>query len=394
MKYLSIIFLSLLTSCTFNNIATNNNPQKGKMKETCCLNEIGEKKFPLDAETATKPIYTQIFVNNSGDSIFSLLNSYNNSIYLYDYKNMDFIKKIHYEKEGPNGIIRPMGYYIKSLDSIYVFDGMKMEISVSDSAAVVRNRILLKTSLDNQWALYNPQYSLSTINPITLRNNHLLMVGFAPFSLPEKYLDTFFFSTSIDVKTNEIANFHKYPKELYGHNYNWEGGYSTMVYPCLLGNNIYYSFPISHDIFIYNFENDDYHKVYGGSNYAESIKSINHEQRRTPDELIAENFLTQNLYGALLYDNYRKIYYRFMLNSIPNAKITTPIEEKKISVIIMDCNFKYLGESIIGDCGRWNYKNAFITSEGLNIEFIDKKDFDENFLRFRTFTICSKNRHR
>ena len=376
--------LFCLISCTHMNSIKNE--RKGTLKSVCTLQEVGQKNFYLDAETAPKPVCACLYGEPSGRRMLTLLNEHNNSIYFYDYDSQNLVAKTHYDKEGPNGILKPLGYCIINMDSIYVYDMMKIEIVLTDSSGTCKQRIPLKTTTDNQWSLYHPQYYFSAVNPIVQVQGKLVLTGFAPFSLPAENLKGFRFSTVIDIHSGEIAYRHQYPEELYGHNYNWEGGYFTMVYPCLLpdGKTVY-SFPVSHNLYIYDSHTDDVQVRYGGSNVAGTIRSIDHEQRRTPSEMIEESFLGQDVYGPLLHDPYRKVYYRFLLNAIPNATLATPRDSKELTVIIMDEDFKYLGEQIIGSWKQWNWENAFISAEGLNIEYIDWDDAEEDYLNYKIF---------
>lgn len=384
-KWYYVWLIFILASCS-HDIANIKNEGNGKLKASHQLVTIEEKKFHLDSETAPRPVYIQMFKDNSGTELFTFFNSYNKSIYIYDYLSSTYIKSIHYDNEGANGILRPIGYYIKNMDSIFVFDMMKIEVALTDSLGNVRDRISLKNSSDNNWALYYPQYSISTINPFIERQGRLILTGFAPFAIPVENIDDFLFTASIDLKTNQIEYHYKYPKELYGYNYNWEGGLATMVYPCLSHDDRFiFSFPVSHDLYFYDFKSEKSTKLYAGSNFANTIHSIDHEQRRTPNELIIENYMREDMYGAIIYDPYRRIYYRFLLQGIPDAMIGMPTDEKPVDVIIMDENFNYLGETIIGIEKEWNWTNSFVTREGLNIEYISSEDIDEEYLTFKIF---------
>ncbi|UBD73734.1 DUF4221 domain-containing protein [Parabacteroides goldsteinii] len=384
-KWYYVCFIFILVSCS-HDIANIKNAGKGKLKANYQLVTIEEKKFQLDSETAPRPVYTQMFKDESGTELFTFFNSYNKSIYIYDYLSSTYIKSIHYDNEGANGILHPIGYYIKNMDSIFVYDMMKIEVALTDSSGFVRDRISLKNSTDNNWALYYPQYSLSTINPFIERQGRLILTGFAPFAIPSENIDNFLFTVYIDLKTKQIEYHHKYPKALYGCNYNWEGGFATMVYPCLSHDEkLIFSFPVSHDLFFYDFKSENLTKLYAGSNFANTIHSIDHEQRRTPNELIMENYMQEDMYGAILYDPYRKMYYRFLLQGMPDAAIGMSTGEKPVDIIIMDENFNYLGETTIGVEKEWNWTNSFVTLEGLNIEYISGEGIDEDYLTFKIF---------
>ena len=181
---------------------------------------------------------------------------------------------------------------------------------------------------------------------------------------------------------------HIYPGQLYGSDYNWEGGLFTEVFPELHpdGEKIIYSFPVSHDLFITGLNSDTYNTVYAGSNFAGTIHSIDRNTRKTPGKIALIHYVRQDMYAAILYDKYRKVYYRFLLKGIPGATIRIQKEDKPISVIVMDENFNYLGETVIGTGKDWYWQNSFVTSEGLNIEYIEK-DFDETTMTLKIFTL-------
>ena len=68
-----------------------------------------EKKIALDSETPTRPPYMQIYTDSTGNRLLTFLNSYKNSIYFYDYDNSSYQKKIVYNREGSDAIMRVAG---------------------------------------------------------------------------------------------------------------------------------------------------------------------------------------------------------------------------------------------------------------------------------------------
>ena len=52
----------------------------------------------------------------------------------------------------------------------------------------------------------------------------------------------------------------------------------------------------------------------------------------------------------------------------------------------MDKEFLYLGEKLLGTGEKWNWKNSFVTEEGLNIEYIDSSDIEDSYMRFKILT--------
>lgn len=72
-----------------------------------------------------------------------------------------------------------------------------------------------------------------------------------------------------------------------------------------------------------------------------------------------------------------------MQQGIKGATSQDQLTEKPVVVIMMDKQFNYLGETVLGTSDVWNWNNSFVTKEGLNIEYIDKGDIDEQYMRFK-----------
>ena len=96
-------------------------------------------------------------------------------------------------------------------------------------------------------------------------------------------------------------------------------------------------------------------------------------------------FVKQDMYGAIIYDRFRNVYYRIIRKAIPNAPMDTSWKEKEIAVILMDEEFNYLGETELGPEKQWHWQNSFVTEEGLNIEYLDHNDINEVNLTLKIF---------
>lgn len=374
----------LFTSCS-NYIVSSDNEKFGKLHSKANLVIKGEKKFLLDDYTAPRIPYIQMIKDSLGRDILTFLNSYNNSIYFFDYHRTIFQKKIQFEKEGPNGILSIAGYYIINNDSIFLYNRPMVELVLASSANVVKQRISLK-GVGEEWPLHYPQYSFNTLCPILKKDNNLILTGLCPFSLESSKMNNFHFSTYLNLFDNTLEYYHTYPIELYGNNANWEDPLFMQVYPAISPEgNIIHSFPVSHNIYISKFKSAEKNPIYAGSNIAGAISSIdwNFIEQRTPRNLIYSHYLKQDLYGGILYDKWRKVYYRFMEKGLNDATTRSQLNEKQVSIVCMDENFAYIGEKELGKTKEWNWTNSFVTEEGLNIEYVDMNDVDEKFLIFK-----------
>lgn len=348
-----------------------------------------EKKIALDSVTATKAPFVQIYTDQIGNRYLTLLNPYSNSIYFFDYNNSSYKGKIDYAREGANAILSVAGYYIINMDSIYIYNRPPVEMVLTDSSGYVKNRIALHTT-EKGWSMYYPQYIFNSVNPFIKESNNLIFSGFAPFSIQDSLINKFAITACLDLKSNKVDFINNYPSKLYGNNANWDDPLFMQVFSILSPNGeLINSFPPSHNLYVTNLRSGKSKVIYGGSNVAKTITSIDWDLStgHTPDQKIIEHYLRQDLYGGILYDPWRKIYYRFMQQGLANASTRTPLTSKPITIILMDEKFNYLGETLIGTGENWNWKNSFVTKEGLNVEYLDTNDVDETFMNFKIFKI-------
>jgi hypothetical protein len=150
--YLNVVFCCTIVcvclvpvSCT-GHVKHIRNSHAGKLTATHQLVVSGEKKIRLDYETAPKPPLMQLVQDASGARILTLLNPHRNAIYFYDYESDTYISNTRFEREGPNAVMSLEGYYVKNMDSIYVYDRPLTEIALTDSAGHVKQKISLKGS--------------------------------------------------------------------------------------------------------------------------------------------------------------------------------------------------------------------------------------------------------
>ncbi len=393
LRSLILILVLITLSCTKNTIKIEN-INKGQLKATKTLEVIETKKILLDSNTAPSPQYTQMFEDTiTGINYFTFLNTYNHTIYFYDYKTLEFKKSITYgDRKGPNGILKPTGYHIKTMDSIYIYDRGTIGIFLTNNKSEVISKKSLIGGADirkSQWVLKYPQYFTRTATPFIETKNKLLLTGQSMFFIPETIINKFKVTAYIDYNMDKVNFNHSYPSELYGSNYNWDDQMFTAAFSDLhaSGNKLIYSFPVSHDLYISDLNKDTYHKVYGGSNRASAISSMSSRHNKNSREKLLKHALSQDLYASIKYDKYQKVYYRFIRKAISDATVRTSWKDKEIGVIIMDLDFKYLGEVVLGTGREWYWQNSFVTEEGLNIEYLDKEDIDEVALTLKIFRI-------
>lgn len=386
--YVCLSFV-IFISCNGNSVISIPNSKEGKLHGDKELVEYGEKVLTLDSVSAPKPIYMQI-IQEGGEDVLTILNTYNSSVYFYNYDSGEFIKRVSFKQVRENEIRKPGAYYILNEDSVYILDMAKMNVSLLNlNTNNLLDIISLKGSEGRDWPNKLPQYNLFTANPIQDIGENIVLTGQLFWSVPSDVIKTFHFSAYINKKSGVVQFYHCYPEELYGQDANWEGGLQTTPYTTISPKgDIVVSYPPSHDIYLYSPYTNGYTKSYGGSNYAGTISSIGYSNKREiPKNMIYANFVQQDMYGPIIYDKYREVYYRIMTKKVADSQNNYSIQDKNIYIVIMDEEFHYIGETIIGNGKRWNINNTLVTKEGLNIEYISSENAEEEYIIFKVFKL-------
>lgn len=381
MKYLFVLILAMvIVGCDSNHVAMLNK-NEGKLTNHIKMEEVDVKTFHLDSCSAPRPTYMHLTENDSTREL-SFLNEYNGSIYKYDYDSGEYLDLLELPI-GSNKIINPRGYVFVSDTICGILDTSQMKLFMYD---IHHNNILseydLKGDKKSTWPKFFPQYYPTTANPLNYLNGKIYLSGQSFFSLNEDKIQKFKFETVIDIDDHSVRYETEYPDTIYGDDANWEGGLQTSAYIAYRpdGSKIY-SFPPSHEVLVRNGTSHEW--KYGGSNYAKTICSIDKAIKKTNNKDMVSNYIGQDMYGAILYDKYRDLIYRYITYGLPSSEIKDNPLDKKIGIIVMDKDLNYLGEVTLGSGHNWNVNNSFITREGLNIEYISGPD-DENSLIIKT----------
>ena len=396
--FYSILVLALLAvSCSHQEEAKKEvlNPGFHQQKATTELIESGEKKFFLDSISAPKLEYVQVLHDSTGREILSFLNTHNKTIYIYNYQDTSFVRKI------PIGVnadaaekLDPMGYMITSTDTIFVYNKRNIELLRMDVNGTIHKRISLINNNNirkTRWFLKYPQYYPQGSNPIIKVDKDLVFPGQSFESLRDSLLSQFQFASYINTNTDSVQFYHDYPDSLYGHNYNWSGEKFTEVYVDWNQDKqlLVFSFPVSHDLYIAKPKDGHYEKVNGASNHSEKISSIPFDLKDLTVQKLTRHVLENDEYGPVRYDAYRKVYYRFFRHGVKQYSESSQWGDKELSIILFDQDFHYLGEKNIGLLKNWYIQNSFVNKEGLHIEYIPKT-LDEDHLVYRIFTTNKK----
>ena len=189
----------------------------------------------------------------------------------------------------------------------------------------------------------------------------------------------------LDVESGEYKYIWDIPEAYY--NYNWGGlGMRSQYNDVVLEKNlIVVSYPISDDLYVYNIKTKTLQLKSAKSTLFSKVTPFKKDKKwfgalAKMDYL--KYFYENYSYEAILYDKYRKLYYRFV--RIANNKVDfgdTKTLMNFYSIIILNDNFKKVGEYKFE---KVNFQSShfFVSEKGL---YIRKAEFKEDKLVYYIF---------
>ena len=211
------------------------------------------------------------------------------------------------------------------------------------------------------------------------------------YSDPNRLIEKDYVSATINLDTKEIRAlpfvYPDYPgSSVKLKRYGLEGSYSRSFD----GQRFVYSFIYDESVYVANIAHDSIRKV--------SVKSEYIDQVQLPDELTAQaiDFCQNAMYGDLIYDPYREVFYRIAYPSTTIEKGVKAMElieygRKTFSIIILDKELNKLGETLFPNY-TYNSRQLLVLPDGLyicNSHFMNP-DFNDDILSFIRFDLVSR----
>ena len=137
---------------------------------------------------------------------------------------------------------------------------------------------------------------------------------------------------------------------------------------------------------VLDLETEEQNYIPARSNFLDKFPLIPRDQRAQLDH---DPMVTNGAYRHLLYDSYRDVYYRFVthnqdqINPLTNSR-NHPVY-RPYSIIVLDKDLNYIGESTIENYKRTSFLSAAVCSEGL---IFGVNDEDESVVTFDIIKIA------
>jgi hypothetical protein len=376
-KYTLLVALIFNISCSEGGFVPNK--EQKKHTNNVSLTFCGTKEFALDSETSYLTPYIQL-VDNKDTSYLTFYNQHNNSIYLYDYHSTRFLKKISYEKEGNNGVGDMQGYAYVNDDSVFVYSywGQVLAHTRSDGAVLSRKKIEAVSSPE---MIYPAPY-IQTATPMKKTGNKIILCGFTSGETDFETTVNRRVCLLYDVEKQSYVYCINYPEQYA--RYNWAGGFTYRIpYFDTDGESVIVSFSADHYLTVYSLQTNEEKRYYAGSASIRGIRSYPQSKSLPIEEKRAKEWYMNNpSYQNVLYDKYRQRYYRLARLPVERYVQGESGNKKPTVVVVLDADFRYLGEVFLPQDVGFEVSNCFVSADGFNIQVLTD---DEDSMTFYVY---------
>ncbi|MDR1897038.1 MAG: DUF4221 domain-containing protein [Prevotellaceae bacterium] len=382
-KYIYFTVFAFLLACNSKN-----------KKEAYDYNLVETDKhitFELDNETGYDFRFAWVFTGEDGREYFSFMNYRpNQQIHFYDFNTRQFLFKIEMPREGPNGVFPIMGYFINGFDNMYIaalsFEGL-MQIDTTER--IVKKIPYGKTPEGYQVnGSFWPASSRSHVMPVFIGNK--LYITQKPYDsrTPGVIRPV---SVALDTATHTVEQFpFTFGEILTDEHFKKSTGGKMDFSREFDGQRFIYSFYGLEDIFATSADHQAIEKRKAKSRYIDKL--VFKPTLQDPEAGIRRE-MEIAAYGDLLYDKYRKVYYRFAYPETtldPNKSYfkKSLFGRKKFSVIILDKDLNIIGETLFPE-GIFNSYVYFVHKDGLYIsrDYQIGEEQAEGFLNYTCFEL-------
>lgn len=346
----NVIILTIVLTLSACSVKFHKNPPNQDRGDEFKLVLCDSISFPLDSITSN--LTSASMFDLKSNSLSFLSNNY--EILVFDYLTQKETCRI------PTKGIDVTSYIIISYDTIFLLDySRKSIVRINQSGKI------LETYPIPQTIRYSP-LPVTKIAPLVVKDRKIIFTG----SVSGEYLDETTENRLVtgiyDLDTRRIRYSVPYP-QIY-RDYNFGAGLFRWVYAtyndslhCMV-----YSFPADHNIQIVGNEFSSTTEYLAGSKYVDGVNSLPKSKLSPLDsEEKIEQFARNHSYANLVYDKHEGVYYR--IAEMKTIYEGMPGWKKEVSIIIINNQFRVVGETYLGGVSSTNRYVCFVNNAGLHI---------------------------
>ena len=339
--------------------------------------------YPIDDETVV-PLFNLYTFRENDKEYLAFSNDVTRSLLIYDVLSGELVKKIVFDSEGANGIGRDLcAFFIKDFNHIYIPDVYRNFIYETDTTGVVKRRLDFSEAVAGFRT--SPAY-------ITNHDEKTLFLKDDLLCVPQDYnsdTDVTQVSTyiAIDLRNGKVMSYSMPFPDWVSEKSRGKTVEIPSSYSCVCnGDDLIYSFAMDNQLYKVNLQSMQVEQK-----MAKSIFIFELDYTKMPDDFnrILKKTCESAGYGRILYDEYRKVYYRI---AYAETELESGLDYRKIlhtgkaefSIIILDEDLNVLGETKF-PAFTYVPHICFIREDGLYIStsHFMREDYSDDWLRFQ-----------
>lgn len=308
--------------------------------------------FPLDS-TSYNAIKSFNYFVDKGTEYISFYDDLSNSIMIYQFKSKSLIKKILLKNILPDKKVYKTTVFTKSLDSIFI--ASYLSLYMLDTTGTIKDSIAYRTKPDIVVS------SLDNLNPPILKDNILFTEARPRLDhTNKKDLRKWKVLYQFDLKKKASNIGYQLPKTYQDNIYSYFFFYNSYCYNDK--GRFVFSFPA--DTCIYETDLHKYHNAYyaKSKHQNEAIQPVIDMKELSLGEGATKLFQLSDSYGAIYFDPFNKRYLRVAEQKLKAQDIANKKIKKQQSIIILNEEFKIIGESTIDE--RISLSFVFLAIDG------------------------------
>ena len=275
------------------------------------------------------------------------------TLYKYNLSSQQWMGSTKFDKEGPNAINMGTGFFYKNKDSIFIVNGYEYTISLFNSAKEKQKTYNLPDDFTVNLFLYRKG---------SFYQDNLYFPGSEYIVVDNNYTSKAHMLVKLNLLDESVTKLIKYPNEYLGK--IWKSEVLGMPY-VINKKGIIGGFAKSPFVRLYDLEGNLKSKYYAKSTFIGDIPALGNKDGNS---IKAFNILYSNgYYTYMLYDDYRKVYYRlaYHLPEIKKIKKKKSLSDMLVTIIVLNDSLKYLGEVSLSE--KVSGFKCFVNENGLHL---------------------------
>lgn len=382
---LAILAMAVISSCSSSG--------KEGQKDNLSLQETKDSlSFEMSVHSSLFIKSMSVFKDDKNKEYLTFMSNEEPEIYIYDLMTEELVRTIHFDQEGANGVgPKAAGFLMKDWNEIYVPNLMMPEIAVTDSCG--RKKQTFK--LDNLGNGYGFIPTRSTTNtPFILHERLLYGMQLPNPRLGEDAATHSPVGLILDLEKKEVnLSALKYPTSVMKNYRKPSLGIESKMSHCFNGKELVMSFSFDETLYRMPLDGGEITKHVAKSAYVKKVAL----PEKVPSDLIlaAKEMCELPIYGTIIHDEYRNVYYRVAYPEMDYDMDENFVEmwqsgRGKFALMILDENLNVIGETLLPE-NRYRSDLMLVLEDGLYISTSHYKnpDFNEDRLVFRRFILSS-----